>query len=133
MCKTGAVKKAIFGMRELEIGKTWTRLEEVFVFAYVCDFCLSWEMFKLVSMMGKGPRNYRDKQCERSKMGGGGRRRREGERGWCWCEEAGSRDSEHRGRGQHWPRKGTYYTAGIILGGHGCCISLNTTTVISIS
>lgn len=72
MCKTGAVKKAIFGMRELEIGKTWTRLEEVFVFAYVCDFCLSWEMFKLVSMMGKGPRNYRDKQCERSKMGGAG-------------------------------------------------------------
>lgn len=78
MCKTGAVKKAIFGMRELEIGKKWTRLEEVFVFAYVCDFFLSWEMFKSVSMMGKGPRNYRDQQCERSKIGAGRGGRRGG-------------------------------------------------------
>ena len=81
LCKTGAVKKAIFGMRELEIGKKWTRLEEVFVFAYVCDFFLSWEMFKSVSVMGKGPRNYRDQQCERSKMGAGwGEEKKEGRR-----------------------------------------------------
>lgn len=79
--------------------------------------------------MRKGQRNYRDWQCERSKMGVG---RRRGDKRWCLCEEVGRGNLEHRGRGQHWPRKWTYHKAVTILEDHGCCFSLTTTAVISI-